>query len=219
MNNMKSVSMWVLGLVLLVTTLVALSNHAGKSVDNDAAPSNIAIVENSPSNGLFGRPVLASGAAIATEEDAEDAAIAEIPSGLNPVNPVARLLTAIDVGKWLGSCLPWRDERPHWLVGVETDSVPDWFGTGHTSPSNSNVGVYLVLDANEGVMVAFGALDSSGYDDIGNMSSASLSISYETAMPPDAGVPTNQAGPNATQALATMTAVVGGEAACRSTYW
>lgn len=211
MNGTKSPRLVYAALLLVVIVFLTI-----------AQPQKDAYREQTHSDSNFpvGRVVLASGAAIETEEDAEVAAVAEIPESVNPDNPVARLMTAIDVGMWLGSCSAWATERPHWLVGVETDSAPDYFGSDiPVTPAVDFAGMYIVLDANDGELKAFGGLSSTEYDDIENMTSKSLSISYETSLPAITGVATNVAGPNATQRIATVIAVPTREAECQALHW
>jgi hypothetical protein len=212
-NNPAIVGLVSLVFTVVVTVLVstAVNPDRDEAEERDNAPFQSVVFPD--------RQVLASGSALESAEVAEEAALAEIPAGIDTSNPVVRLITGIDVGQFLDTCLPWQNERPFWLVGIETDAQPDWFGTGHSPSSASIIGVYIVLDANDGELRAFGSLDSDGYDDIVSMSNDSLSIAYETSLPASAGVATDQAGPSATQILATRVAIPTSEAACRDNHW
>jgi hypothetical protein len=115
--------------------------------------------------------------------------------------------------------MPWTGERPHWLVGLETTAQPDWMGTGHGGPNPNLVGVYVVLDANEGMMSAWGSLTRQEFTDITNMPEQKLMIRYETPLPPYKGVPTDQAGPEPGDIIATIEAAPTKEAECRKQFW
>jgi hypothetical protein len=152
-------------------------------------------------------------------EDAMDATLAEVPLRCNPRDPVARLVTAVDVGKWLGTCLNWTSRKPHWLVGVRADSMlePD------RTPPTGFEGLYSVWYANGGEQCAFGTLDGRRlkYSQIVEMPNRDLIITYETPPPPATGRPPNEPIPRRTppDVRATVEARRTQEAECRREHW
>lgn len=165
--------------------------------------------------------VPASGGAIDTAAEAESLALAEIPESYYPKDPVARLLRARDVGRWLGSCLSWYGDNPYWLVGLHTEGQPP-FSDEQDLPGGADFddfeGVYRVFSANSGGLVAFGTLDGSSltYHSISTLSSRDLTIAYKT--------PRTLEGSSAesdpmTISQATIEALPTAEAQCRATEW
>lgn len=84
------------------------------------------------------------------------------------------------------------------------------------------IGTYIVMDANEGAMSAFGGLSAAEYDDIVRMRNAALPIAFETPLPPITGVlgeSTESEREHMEHILATMRAFPTDEAACRAAHW
>jgi len=212
-------------ILLLVPTVVLMRARVTLQTADAPSPDATPRTEKSSSEAMpLGSKALPTGAAsdgaIESEEEAISAAIAELSDNVHPRQAAARLMTGVDVGKWLDQCLSWQFERPHWLVALETDIEPHFFGPDEfTDMKRDFVGTYIVMDANEGAMSAFGGLSAAEYDNIVHMRHAALPIAFETPLPPISGALDESTDSEREQILAKISALPTDEAACRATHW